>query len=317
VVTCVPQHFHKAHIFIIVPHSSIPPLLLEHQCCSILLSSVPASYREWIHGFPDFVTNETLKAEYGYSTFLYQKHNPDLPNYVSSNRGCENSIYYKYIVDHYHDFPDLAIFVHAKPGEHNSDQWLNYIKCIRPNATYMSLNVEKQVCREVFNGYWARYGIWLEQCMRDVLRIIWDIGDNTTALNERVPPNKQIYLCTHCCQQFFVSRETIHRRPLNVWQTLLHVLGNQTVCHVGEPDYANLYAFNRSSRWEVGPEPVDIHGKHIYSHIQSNGLFTQALTSEHLAHMIFGHHGLIMPFDQNEYCKQYLPSSQCPSPCNL
>jgi hypothetical protein len=144
---------------------------------------VPASYREWIRGFPDFVTNETLKAEYGYSTFLYQKHNPDLPNYVSSNRGCENSIYYKYIVDHYHDFPDLAIFVHAKPGEHNSDQWLNYIKCIRPNATYMSLNVEKQVCREVFNGYWARYGIWLEHCIREVLRLILYNGENTTPLN--------------------------------------------------------------------------------------------------------------------------------------
>ena len=111
---------------------------------------VPAVFHEWDNGVPDWMTNQTLKDLYNYSTFLYQKTNPAAPNYIGSNRGCENGVYYNYIVDHYHDFPDVAIFVHAKPYEHQP-HWLEMIKCISPNATYMSIN-HQQICRST--AYW-------------------------------------------------------------------------------------------------------------------------------------------------------------------
>ena len=281
---------------------------------------VPASYKEWMETKPAWITDPNIMKEYGYTTFLYQKYDPALPNYVASNRGCENSIYYKYIIDHYDSFPDIAVFVHSKPEVHipNSyKNWLDVLKCISPNATYMSLNFDKKICREFFNGHWASFGIWLEQCMRDALKVIWDLEPTDTAgLNLRLPPQRQLSVCTHCCQQFFVSRAMIHKRPLKFWKDVWQMLGNQSRCHFGEPDYENLYAFNRSSRTEVGPEPQYINGRHHYNHIQDNGLFTQALVGEHLAHMIFGGHDLNMKFDQETYCQNYLPQSQCPgSPC--
>jgi hypothetical protein len=45
--------------------------------------------------------------------------------------------------------------------------------------------------------------------------------------------------------------QQVHRRPLSVWKELQYILSIQNVCHAGEPDYDNLYAFQRSSRMKV------------------------------------------------------------------
>jgi hypothetical protein len=74
---------------------------------------VPSVYHEWRQGMPDWATNETFKKEYGYDTFVYQKNNSALPNYIATNRGNENGVYFAYIVDHYDNFPDIAIFTHG------------------------------------------------------------------------------------------------------------------------------------------------------------------------------------------------------------
>jgi Protein of unknown function (DUF3431) len=247
---------------------------------------VPAVYREWVNGGPPhWIWNNTFQEEYGYSTFLYQKLNASAPNYISTNRGCENGVYYQYIVDHYDDFPDLAFFVHAHPHEHNGN-WLDLVKCARPNATFFSLNLKSFLCRESWNGIWARYGIWLEQCIRDTLRLAW--GNISVAeLNTRVPPNRPIKMCTYCCQQFLLSRAMVRRRPLSMWKELQYILSTQNVCHAGEPDYDNLYSFNASSRMRLGPEDPAL-GMGIGKYGGSPGRLTQAVTSEHLAHVIFG-----------------------------
>jgi hypothetical protein len=95
---------------------------------------VPAHYHDFDIQFPDWITNQTIQRQYGYSVFLYQRENSSAPNYIGYNRAGENAIYYKFIVDHYHNFPDVAIFVHAKPHEHQLT-FLNRIGCISPNAS--------------------------------------------------------------------------------------------------------------------------------------------------------------------------------------
>ena len=76
---------------------------------------VPSVYREWVDKSPpDWVTSEALQNQFGYEVFLYQKLNATLPNYIAVNRGTEGGVYLRYIVDHYDNFPDVAIFVHAK-----------------------------------------------------------------------------------------------------------------------------------------------------------------------------------------------------------
>jgi hypothetical protein len=127
-------------------------LLFSLWNCVVSFSKVivPAVFHEWDGGAPEWMTNQTLKDLFNYSTFLYQKTDPSAPNYIGFNRGCENGAYYRYIVDHYHNFPDVAVFVHAKPYEHQP-HWLDMIKCISPNATYMSIN-HQQICRST--AYW-------------------------------------------------------------------------------------------------------------------------------------------------------------------
>lgn len=101
---------------------------------------VPSVYREFVDsGLPDWLSNTTILQKYNYSTFLYQKLDKNAPNFIEFNRGTEGAIYLKYIVDHYDNFPDVAVFVHARPHDHQP-KFLDYIGCISPTATYMSIN---------------------------------------------------------------------------------------------------------------------------------------------------------------------------------
>jgi hypothetical protein len=163
---------------------------------------VPAVYKEWVRAKPEWATSDRMKKQYGYTTFVYQKLNPKEPNYIDKNRGCEAGPYFRYIVDHYDSFPDVAVFIHARPEDH-SKNWLEMVGCINPNATFMSLNLDKMLCRSSWNGLWAKYAMWIEQCLRDTLQIVWNLN-STAALIERLPPHKPINMCFHCCQQFIL-----------------------------------------------------------------------------------------------------------------
>ena len=104
---------------------------------------VPSVYKEWDSKKPEWTSVE-MQKQYNYSIFQYQRLDPTLPNYII-NRGTEGAVYLKYIVDHYHNFPDVAVFVHAHPEVH-SKSWLNMIQCVSPNVTFFNIN-EEHVCR--------------------------------------------------------------------------------------------------------------------------------------------------------------------------
>lgn len=100
---------------------------------------VPSVYKEWINGVPSWAKDQKIMKEHGYSVFVYQKLDPSLPHFFGFNRGTESGVYLKYIVDHYENFPDVAIFVHARPHDHNP-HWLDHVACINPNATWYNIN---------------------------------------------------------------------------------------------------------------------------------------------------------------------------------
>lgn len=276
--------------------------------CAFTKVLVPSFHKEWISGMPDWAINTTIMEEYGYIPFLYQKLYPNQPNFISTNRGGESGVYLRYIVDHYDNFPDIAIFVHAHPEDHQPD-WLKMIKCISPNATYFNFN-NKQLCRPTSMWKGFHMEAWQEQCWRDVLKIVWELEDNIEEFNKRVPTNRPIMACFICCNQFLISRDMIRRRPLKVWKKLLEIIGVQDVCHVGEPDYANLYAQDR-----IGPEQADVAVLGEGPHNKGWGHWTQAMAMEHLAHVIFGFLDIDMSWpNMDTFCTNYIPN--CPSsPC--
>ena len=100
---------------------------------------VQAVYKEWIKEKPHWVTDRAVQRKHNFTMFTYQKLDPNAPNYFAYNRGTETGVYLKYIVDHYDNFPDVAIFMHASPTDHRGN-WLHMIRCINPNATWYNIN---------------------------------------------------------------------------------------------------------------------------------------------------------------------------------
>jgi hypothetical protein len=100
---------------------------------------VPAVYREFEDGnLPDWIKDDDLRQEKGYEVYMYQRLKSNESRYIR-NRGTEGAVYLRYIVDHYDSFPDVAVFVHAHPHDHQP-HWLELVGCINSNASYMDLN---------------------------------------------------------------------------------------------------------------------------------------------------------------------------------
>lgn len=120
--------------------------------------------------------------------------------------------------------------------------------------------------------------IWVEQCFRDILKIVWGMTspENLTDFHNRVPITKRLSFCFVACNQFILSRDMMRRRPLSVWKKLYEVdelmslsffgitsecahqiIVEQDTCHVGEPDYPNLFTFNETGK-RVGPETANV-----------------------------------------------------------
>ncbi len=128
-------------------------------CCFAQVSSiskvlVPASWKEWagvpINDLPLWLQANGSNPSFEFETFSYQKLDAKLPNYIAFNRGSEAGVYLRYIVDHYDNFPDMAIFTHAHP-EHHHPYWLDLIRCIKPDIDYLTLNGHDVNCRSTHN----------------------------------------------------------------------------------------------------------------------------------------------------------------------
>lgn len=279
---------------------------------------IPAIYKEYDGKLlPHWISNQTYLDEHGYSVVIYQKTDPSKPYYLKANRGSENGYYYRYIVDHYDDFPSVAVFVHGVPSDHQP-HFLDMFHCISPNATYMNINFNLRGYRTTEN--WPKSELWVEQCWRETLKVVWNLtrASDLEEFHRRVPANKPVFVSCYFSQQFILSREMVLKRPLEVWKKLLHMLGEDEVCVHGEPDYENLYAYHKNAL-KVGPElpSIEAEGEGEKYNLKGWGRHTQGGASEHLSHVIFGLKDLDMSWPtMDDICQNFLPN--CPnSPCKM
>ena len=155
---------------------------------------VPAVFHEFDgNKLPSWINSTEMMQKYHYSVHLYQKKDASKPHYIAWNRGTEAGVYLRYIVDHYHHFPDIAVFVHGKPEEH-THHWMDAVRCIRPNATYFTINFA-YLSRDT--DYWSYFGkgreLWVEQCWREVLKVAWvssQISRNFTVVCPLIDPSR-------------------------------------------------------------------------------------------------------------------------------
>ena len=131
-------------------------------------------------------------------------------------------------------------------------------------------------------SYWHKYELWVEQCFRDTLKVVWNASD--AEMQRLLPPDRPIWVSFYCYQQFIISREMVRSRPLSVWKQLQHILSEADVCHSGDPEYETLHAYGKR-KIKIGPEPSLLPDTE-YTNAPGTGRITQAVTSEHLAHVI-------------------------------
>ncbi|CAM9300791.1 unnamed protein product, partial [Ectocarpus fasciculatus] len=115
--------------------------------------------------------------------------------------------YLSYIISHYHHLPDVSIFLHGKPTEHNKDI-LKHINAILQHwevedIGFLHLNNQVMLpmnSMDKRNGgtFWTMWGFLKKSMPRD-LRV-------------------------QCCAQFMVTRERIHLRPLWFYENLLELV---------------------------------------------------------------------------------------------
>ncbi len=148
-------------------------------------------------------------------------------------------------------------------------------------------------------------GLVQEQCWRDVIQILWELKGNDEEFHRRLPATQPITMSGTCCNQFLISRDMIHKRPLRVYKELLQIIAMQPKCHMGEPDYENLYEFNRTGRVKSVEKPYyEKFGEYSTS---QKGAYIPGLTGEHLNHVIFGHKEFqSKPPTQEEICQNFI-----------
>ena len=225
-------------------------------------------------------------------------------------------MYLRYIVDHYDNFPDIAIFVQGRPHDHlpfpeNLDSLASLVGCIRPDASFFNFNYYHNphyyLCRTT--EFWDRHGpgveVWTEQCHRNILKLLFNESYVKKAYPQRLP----MRICLNCCNQFLVSKHMIHSRPFKVWKTLYEMIGVNNSCHWGEPEYDTLFAYHKNST-KVGPEPASVKGL-------STGYWTQGTAAEYLSHVIFGFKKVIMGRNTLRMaCNNFYANCSKYSPCN-
>lgn len=220
-----------------------------HSKISITKVIVPSIYKEFeTDQPPQWLVDRDFQKKHGYTVVHYQKFDPRKLHYISANRGTEGGVYLRYIVDHYYNFPDVALFVHANPAGHQ-EKWFDYFQCVKPSITYASINFEDakgedKFCRDtswlallcklvsftvnmsfLTLGRFDIHATHVEQCWRDVLRFVWHLQMDPNEFYHRLPVDKPINVCFHPCNQFFLSREQVQKRTLNEWKEILHMLG--------------------------------------------------------------------------------------------
>jgi len=203
---------------------------------------VPSVYTEYAHTMPGWVV-ASLWSSFR-SLYLYQRTDASAPRFAP-NFGTESGVYFRFIVDHYDDLPDITVFVHMYPEAHNL-RWLEWVHALRPNASFFSLSdyfIDVRAFDEVMTD--SPYSFWAEQCLRNLFE---DAG-------EPLPPGERLIVSQWCCAEVFASREMIRRRPKAVYEKILRRIGTPPgLCHLGAPARTDMYHRIEDPRWLAGEE---------------------------------------------------------------
>lgn len=150
----------------------------------------------------------------GMNLSAYIVDDPEAPLHPPRNKGHEVMVYLSYIIDHYHELPDIVVFMHAHRYTHHNNEFLGF------DAS--------QMIKRLSNEYVMRQGYVNLRCHWDPGCPEWLYFNGTEQLlgkqeeaflaqswRELFPFEPfPSYLAQPCCAQFALSKERILSIPL-------------------------------------------------------------------------------------------------------
>ena len=195
---------------------------------------------------------------------MYQRRRPESPGYVP-NHGYEGGVYLRFVLDHYDNLPDVAVFVQAD-ADKIGDVPSRLGKVVtrqkeRGDVGYLPINVggDRNLEQVYFHKRDPYQEWWSETSLRDVDRC-W----RTVAgwWGHEWPSATVPTVSGYCCNYFAASREKIRATPLATWRKAYETLIERGECAPG----AGPVATRADDKWQI------------------------AIALEHMAHVMFGGH---------------------------
>ena len=219
----------------------------------------------WANNSKDPRVHPDAPTARGYTVApMYQRRRPESPGYVP-NHGYEGGVYLRFVLDHYDNLPDVAVFVQAD-ADKIGDVPSRLGKVVtrqkeRGDVGYLPINVGwdgnfEQVYfhkRDPYQEWWSETSLRdVDKCWRTVAGW-W--GHEWPS--ETVPT-----VSGYCCNYFAASRESIRATPLATWRKAYEALIERGECSPG----AGPVATRTDDKWQI------------------------AIALEHMAHVMFGGH---------------------------
>ena len=219
----------------------------------------------WANNSKDPRVHPDAPTARGYTVApMYQRRRPESPGYVP-NHGYEGGVYLRFVLDHYDNLPDVAVFVQAD-ADKIGDVPSRLGKVVtrqkeRGDVGYLPINVGwdgnfEQVYfhkRDPYQEWWSETSLRdVDKCWRTVAGL-W--GHEWPS--ETVPT-----VSGYCCNYFAASRESIRATPLATWRKAYETLIERGECSPG----AGPVATRTDDKWQI------------------------AIALEHMAHVMFGGH---------------------------
>eukprot|EP00754_Rhynchopus_humris_P023956 Rhum_TRINITY_DN14852_c6_g1::Rhum_TRINITY_DN14852_c6_g1_i1::g.123393::m.123393 len=136
----------------------------------------------------------------------------DGSRYHLTNFGDEATAYLRFIIDHYDDLPDVTVFLHGTPSDHNAAIH-DAVACLKPATwfTFLTRSFVENRCvvdyhnrsmvpnfdKGAFADFWLRFP-WADLGLGGLPRCI----------------------TFYCCAEFAVSRQAIRARPLSFYKEI-------------------------------------------------------------------------------------------------
>jgi hypothetical protein len=148
----------------------------------------------------------------------------DLRPIAQYKKSQECPYYITYILDHYHNLPEVVLFSHGRPQAHNS----NMIK----HWSWFIDRVQQDTQRHFFNasvGFLsANCGVYVQRYIKS--RPILDLLGYDRTSGPFADQIKTLGLGTYCCAQFIVHRSRILQHPISFWRLALKIVIDMNDC---------------------------------------------------------------------------------------